>query len=209
MTKRRLGKFITLEGIDGAGKSSHVAAIRALLEERAIEVVLTREPGGTPLGEKLRQLLLNEPMHPDTEALLIFAARAEHLQQVIAPALARGAWVVSDRFTDATFAYQGAGRGMDEQRLAVLESWVQQGRNPDLTLLFDVPAAVGMERRKAVTEPLDRFERERLEFFERVRRGYLDRAAESGGRIVVVDANLPMADVRAIVDKIIATLCEV
>lgn len=209
MTKRRLGKFITLEGIDGAGKSSHVAAIRALLEERAIEVVLTREPGGTPLGEKLRQLLLNEPMHPDTEALLIFAARAEHLQQVIAPALARGAWVVSDRFTDATFAYQGAGRGMDEQRLAVLESWVQQGRNPDLTLLFDVPAAVGMDRRKAVTEPLDRFERERLEFFERVRRGYLDRAAESGGRIVVVDANLPMADVRAIVDKIIATLCEV
>lgn len=209
MTTRAPGKFITLEGIDGAGKSSHVATIRALLEQRGIEVVLTREPGGTPLGEKLRQILLNDPMHPDAEALLIFAARAEHLHQLIGPALARGTWVVSDRFSDATFAYQGAGRGMSEQRLEVLESWVQQGLKPDLTLLFDVPAAVGMHRRKAVTEPLDRFERERLEFFERVRRGYLDRAADSGGRIVVVDADQSIEQIHALVEKILIRVCKI
>ena len=131
------GKFITLEGIDGAGKSTHMAWLKEFIRERGEEVVTTREPGGTPVGEMLRQLLLSESMRPETEALLMFAARAEHLQTVIEPALARGAWVICDRFTDATFAYQGGGRGVTETKLAAMENWLQNGRNPNLTLLFD------------------------------------------------------------------------
>lgn len=207
MTTLARGKFITLEGIDGAGKSTHLETIRALLNRRGLEVRTTREPGGTPLGEKLRDVLLQDAMHPDTEALLIFAARAEHLAAVIAPALARGAWVLSDRFTDATFAYQGAGRGMAEGRLAALEAWVQQGLQPDLTILFDVPAAVGMGRRQAASGSLDRFERERLDFFERVRRGYLERARASNGRIVTIDADRPIEDIHVIVENTVLSIC--
>lgn len=207
MTGSVRGRFITLEGIDGAGKSSHIDAIRAFLDQRGVNVLMTREPGGTALGEKLRDILLHDAMHADTEALLIFAARAEHLAQVITPALAGGTWVISDRFTDATFAYQGAGRGMSLDRLAVLEGWVQQGLQPDLTLLFDVPASVGIGRRQAASATLDRFERERLDFFERVRAGYLDRAAASAGRIALIDANQPMAAIRVLVEKALISLC--
>lgn len=202
------GKFITLEGIDGAGKSSHLETVRTLLARRGIDTLTTREPGGTPLGEKLREILLRDAMHPDTEALLIFAARAEHLATVIRPALARGTWVLSDRFTDATFAYQGAGRGMADDRLRALETWVQRGLQPDLTILFDVPAVVGMGRRLAASESLDRFEREQLDFFDRVRQGYLSRAKASGGRMAVIDADRPIADIRVEVEKLVVRLCK-
>ncbi|MBX9694985.1 MAG: dTMP kinase, partial [Cyanobacteria bacterium] len=161
------GKFITLEGIDGAGKSTHLARLVELLGERGKTVVQTREPGGTPLGEKLRELLLSEPMHLETEALLMFAARREHLAQVIVPALERGDWVVCDRFTDASFAYQGGGRGLAVAKLETLEAWVQEGLNPDLTLLFDVPTDVALGRVKGMGRELDRFEQEKGEFFER------------------------------------------
>lgn len=202
------GKFVTLEGIDGAGKSSHLETVRTLLARRGIDTLTTREPGGTPLGEKLREILLRDAMHPDTEALLIFAARAEHLATVIRPALARGTWVLSDRFTDATFAYQGAGRGMADDRLRALETWVQRGLQPDLTILFDVPAVVGMGRRLAASESLDRFEREQLDFFDRVRQGYLSRAKASGGRMAVIDADRPIADIRVEVKKLVVMLCK-
>ncbi|HSQ03606.1 MAG TPA: dTMP kinase, partial [Burkholderiales bacterium] len=150
------GKFITLEGIDGAGKSTHIAVVAEHLRARAKEVVVTREPGGTPLGEKLRDLLLSQPMHIETETLLMFAARREHIAQVIAPALAAGRWVLSDRFTDATYAYQGAGRGMARDKLALLERWVQAGLQPDLTLVFDVPVEVAAQRLSGSRR--DRFE---------------------------------------------------
>ncbi len=181
------GRFITLEGIDGAGKSTHLAAIQAWLQARGHEVVSTREPGGTPLAESLRDLVLHRPMDPLTEALLVFAARRDHLQQVIGPALARGAWVLCDRFTDASFAYQGAGRGFDLALLAQLEDWVQQGRQPDLTLWFDAPAATAAARRAAVREP-DRFEAQDEAFFGRVNAGYAARAAADPARFVRIDA---------------------
>jgi dTMP kinase len=189
------GRFITFEGIDGAGKSTHIGYVTALLKAAGKTVVSTREPGGTPLGEKLRDLVLHEPMHLETEALLMFASRREHVAQVIEPALARGEWVLSDRFTDASFAYQGGGRRLDRAKLDALEQWVHPHLQPDLTLLFDVPLDVARARLDA-TRTLDRFEAEQADFFARVRDEYLRRAATSGGRIVVIDSTLAIDDVR-------------
>jgi dTMP kinase len=201
------GKLITLEGIDGAGKSTHLEWLaERLRREGRREVVVTREPGGTPLGEKLRTVLLHEPMDIGTETLLVFAARQQHLAQVIRPALDRGAWVLSDRFTDATFAYQGGGRGVPIAKLEGLEAWVQEGLQPDLTLFFDVPVEVGQDRLRAAHASLDRFEGEALAFHERVRAAYLERAAQNPGRIRVIDATQALSDVRKILQKIIATL---
>ena len=198
------GRFITLEGLDGAGKSSHLEWLVAALRARGLAVVQTREPGGTALGEKLRTLLLTEPMHLETEALLMFAARREHLAQVIAPALARGDWVVCDRFTDASFAYQGGGRGLAEDKLNALESWVHRDLQPDLTLLFDVSSELARKRIVGMDRPLDRFEQERADFFDRVRAAYLARAAASGGRIRVVDAGVALTEVRRALETILA-----
>lgn len=170
-------KFITLEGIDGAGKSTHLNWLAERLRAQGKNVLVTREPGGTPLGESLREILLHQPMHLETEALLMFAARREHLDKVILPALEQGIWVISDRFTDASFAYQGGGRGLDEAKLKILESWVQQDLQPDLTLLFDVPLEISRQRLSANVS-LDRFEREKQDFFQRVRDAYLKRAAQ-------------------------------
>ena len=192
MTRR----FITFEGIDGAGKSTHIEALAERLRQRGGEVVMTREPGGTPLAEKLRELVLHAPMDALTEALLVFAARRDHLQQVIAPALARGATVLCDRFTDATFAYQGAGRGFDTAVLGTLESWVQQGLQPDLTIWFDLPAAMAAERRAAARSP-DRFEQLNESFFNRVRAGYDARCQQSPQRFARIDASLPREQVWA------------
>jgi dTMP kinase len=192
----RAGRFITFEGIDGAGKSSHIESVAEALRERGEVVLLTREPGGTPLAEKLRELFLHQSMDTLTEALLVFAARRDHLHTRIEPALASGTTVLCDRFTDATFAYQGAGRGFDLNVLVELERWVQAGRQPDLTLWFDVPPAVAARRRAATREP-DRLEREAEAFFERVRSGYAVRCAEAGGRIVRIDADDEFAVVRA------------
>lgn len=202
-----LGKFITLEGIDGAGKSTHHGWLVEALRKHGKQVVATREPGGTPLGEKLRELLLTEPMHLETEALLMFAARREHLHKVILPALGRGDWVVCDRFSDATFAYQGGGRGLDRGKLEILETWVQEGLQPDLTLLFDVPTEVARARLTAAGNAPDRFEREREEFFARVRSAYLDRAARNPQRITIVDATRPLAEVIKSLEDILSTIC--
>jgi dTMP kinase len=185
-----VGRFITLEGIDGAGKSSHLSALAAWLGADGTEVVLTREPGGTPLAETLRELVLHQGMDALTEALLVFAARRDHLRLVIEPALARGATVLCDRFTDATFAYQGGGRGFDLAVLQALEGWVQQGRQPDLTLWFDLPPAQAAARRAAVRAP-DRFEQQDEAFFERVRAGYAARAAADPVRFARLDAAAP------------------
>ena len=179
--------FITFEGIDGAGKSSHIDALASRLGATGREVVRTREPGGTPLAESLRELVLHRPMDALTESLLVFAARRDHLQQVIEPALQRGAIVLCDRFTDATFAYQGAGRGFDLAVLTQLEIWVQQGRQPDITLWFDLPAATAAERLAGARVP-DRFEQQPAAFFEQVSGGYRRRAAEQPGRFVRIDA---------------------
>lgn len=200
------GKFITLEGIDGAGKSTHLAWLAERVRARGVEVVMTREPGGTPLGEKLRELLLHEKMHPDSEALLMFAARAEHMQQVIRPALTRGAWVISDRFTDATFAYQCGGRGIAEERIATLETWVQQGLQPDLTLLFDAPLGVARERLDRNTPNPDKFEREREDFFGRVRTVYLKRAEAYPQRIKLINSADELENIQKELEKIIAKL---
>ena len=158
------GRFITFEGIDGAGKSTHIAGVAELIRLHGYQVVSTREPGGTPLGEKLRELLLHEPMHLETEAMLMFAARREHLARVIEPALARGDWVVCDRFSDATYAYQGGGRGLDKAKFAVLEQWVHGHLQPDLTFLFDLPPGVAEQRISAQGRELDRFEQEKRDF---------------------------------------------
>jgi len=190
------GRFITFEGIDGAGKSTHIGYVTALLTGAGKTVVSTREPGGTPLGEKLRDLVLHETMHLETEALLMFASRREHVAQVIEPAIARGDWVLSDRFTDASFAYQGGGRGLDRARLDALEQWVHPHLQPDLTLLFDVPLEVARARLSA-SRSLDKFEMEQADFFARVRDEYLRRAAESKGRIVVIDSTVSVDAVRA------------
>ena len=181
------GRFITVEGIDGAGKSSHITALVARLQARGATVVATREPGGTPLAEALRELLLARPMDALSEALLVFAARRDHLVQVIEPALARGDTVVCDRFTDATFAYQGAGRGFDTAVLGQLETWVHGGLQPDLTLWFDLPADTAAARRAAVRSP-DRFEQQDLAFFERVCHGYAQRCAAAPARFARIDA---------------------
>ena len=183
-------RFITVEGIEGAGKTSCLDLLEQRIRQRGHDVLVTREPGGTPLGEDLRQLLLghrHDGMADDTELLLMFAARAEHLHAKIEPALAAGSWVLCDRFTDATYAYQGYGRGIDLQRIAALETWVLGERRPDLTLLLDLPVEVGLERAGRRSTP-DRFERQALTFFDRVRQGYLSLAAAAPGRFRVVDA---------------------
>jgi dTMP kinase len=205
------GKFITLEGMDGAGKSTHLSWIPGFLEARGIQVRLTREPGGTPLGEKLRELMLhkeleNQNLHPDTEALLMFAARREHLDKVIIPALNQGMWVVCDRFTDATFAYQSGGSGLAWERIAALEAWVQGELQPDLTLYFDVPTEVGKARTQAVREP-DRFEQEGASFFDRVRAAYLQRVRENPARMQIVDGTLPFEEVKKSVENKIISIC--
>lgn len=184
------GRFITFEGIDGAGKSSHINALLAWLRGRGHEVVQTREPGGTALAEKLRALFLADTMDALTEALLVFAARRDHLRQVIEPALARGATVLCDRFTDATFAYQGGGRGFDAAVLAQLEAWVQQGRHPDLTLWFDLPPAVAAQRR-AAARAADRLEAEDEAFFTRVSQAYAARAQAAPQRFAHIQADQP------------------
>ncbi len=190
------GRFITFEGVDGAGKSTHLAWFVEALRQRGIEVVLTREPGGTPLGEQLRELVLHQPMHMDTEAMLMFAGRVEHIEQVIKPALERGAWVVSDRFSDASFAYQGGGRGMDIARLSALEDWACRGFQPELTLLFDLPVEVAKLRLADAREP-DKFEREQSGFFQRVRDAYLQRARQQPQRFAIIDAARSQEQVRA------------
>jgi dTMP kinase len=204
MTMR--GKFITFEGIDGAGKSTHIQWLADQLTARGKTVVTTREPGGTPLGEKLRALLLAEPMHLETEALLMFAARREHLAEVIEPALAAGTWVISDRFTDATVAYQGGGRGLSLDKLKVLEDWVHGHLQPDLTLLFDLPLAVA-QARIGKERILDRFEQEEADFHERVRQCYLQRAGQSNGRIRVVQADRTVDEIKKSIEELISTIC--
>jgi dTMP kinase len=197
------GTFITFEGIDGAGKSSHIEPLAQALRAGGRDVLVTREPGGTALAEALRELVLREPMDALTETLMVFAARRDHLQHVIEPALARGAVVVCDRFTDATFAYQGGGRGVDPGLLQSLEAWVQAGRQPDLTLWFDLAAEVAAQRRAAARAP-DRFESLDTAFFERVRRAYAARAAAAPQRFARIDASDSPESVRAQVLRALA-----
>ncbi len=197
------GKFITLEGIDGAGKSTHHAWLIDFLKRQGKEVVATREPGGTPLGEKLRALLLSEPMHIETEALLMFAARREHLDKLIQPALAAGKWVVSDRFADASYAYQGGGRGLAPEKIMALESWVQAGFQPDLTIVFDLSTEIACERLAKTGNAPDRFEKETQEFFERVRNTYLQRAGAEPGRIKVIDSRESISNIQKLLENII------
>jgi dTMP kinase len=197
-------RFITFEGIDGAGKSTHIEPLAESLRTRGATVVCTREPGGTPLAERLRALVLNEPMSGVAETLLVFAARRDHIEQVIVPALARGEVVLCDRFTDATFAYQGFGRGQDVGVLRALEAWVQDDLQPDLTLWFDVEPSLAA-RRRAQARSADRFEAEDLAFFERVRAGYLARMEDAQGRIVRIDAAADRVDVRGQIDAALAS----
>jgi dTMP kinase len=193
------GRFITLEGGEGVGKSTNLEFIRRHLDAAGRDVVVTREPGGTPLGERIRALLLDhriDGMSLDAELLLMFAARAQHLTQVIKPALAQGRWVLCDRFTDATYAYQGGGRGIPAERIALLEDWVQGILRPDLTLLLDAPVTVGMARAGRREVAADRFEREEQAFFERVRRSYLDQARHAPQRYRIIDADRPLVAVQ-------------
>lgn len=199
------GRFISFEGIDGAGKSSHIAWTAEWLTARGKTVVCTREPGGTPLGEKLRELLLHEPMHLETETLLMFAARREHLAQLIEPALARGEWVISDRFTDASFAYQGGGRKLQRDKLQALEQWVHPHLQPDLTLLFDVPLEVARQRLDA-TRALDRFEQEKADFFAATREAYLQRAREFPRRFRVIDSTQPFSAVQQHLEELLTDM---
>ena len=202
---KKRGKFITLEGMDGAGKSTHIPNIIATLKARGIEVVSTREPGGTGLGEQLRTLLLHDTKHAETETLLMFAARHEHIVTIIEPALKRGAYVLSDRFTDATYAYQCGAKGVPSDKIKQLETWVQGSLQPDLTLLFDVPVAISMTRLSTAREP-DKFEREDANFFEKLRQAYLTRAAENPARFCVIDANQQLNKVKILVENIISTI---
>lgn len=204
------GLFITLEGPEGAGKSTNRDYLAQHLRDRGLDVLLTREPGGTPLAERIRELLLapsDEPMNADTELLLVFAARAQHLAEVIRPALARGAVVLCDRFTDATYAYQGGGRGLSVERIATLERFVQGGLQPDLTLLFDLPVEVGLAR-AAARGRLDRFEQEGQAFFEAVRQAYLDRAKDDPQRYRLIDAAQPLASVQQSLDGLLGQIVE-
>ena len=200
------GKFITLEGIDGAGKSSHLAFIADRIEASGVEVVRTREPGGTALGEILRTIVLNEKMHGDTETLLMFASRTEQLAEIIAPALARGAWVLCDRFTDSTFAYQCGGRGLSSTRIAAIEQWVHGHLQPDLTLLFDAPLEVARARLNKGTTAPDKFEREQNDFFFNVRAAYLKRAAQFPHRIKVINSARSVPDIRTELTALIDSL---
>lgn len=201
------GKFVTFEGIDGAGKSSHVEWLAEWLRARGLTVRVTREPGGTELGEKLRGLLLNDAMHLETETLLMFAARREHLARLVEPALAAGEWVICDRFTDASYAYQGGGRGLERSKLQALEQWVHGHVQPDLTLLFDLPLDIARERIALAERVLDRFEQERADFHERVRQSYLERAHAHPARIRVIDANQPLENIRKTLEQIVITNC--
>ncbi len=203
MTNR--GRFITVEGIEGAGKSSNLEFIKHLLENAGKEVLYTREPGGTPLGEEVRSLLLGHKhtgMADDTELLLMFAARAEHLEQKIRPALDAGIWVLCDRFTDASYAYQGGGRGIDKERIRSLEQWTHGDLRPDLTLLLDLSVEIGLERAGKRSEP-DRFEKEEMQFFEAVRQAYLQIAWDEANRVKVVDASTPLYEVQARIAEVI------
>jgi dTMP kinase len=197
------GRFITFEGIDGAGKSSQIAAVLAMLVARGLIVEQSREPGGTQLGESLRELLLHESMHLETEAMLMFAARREHLAARIEPALRRGEWVVCDRFSDATYAYQVGGRGLAAEKFTALENWVHPGFQPDLTLLFDLPPEIAASRVASTGADPDRFEREQRDFFVRVREAYLLRAGHAPGRICVIDANRPPEQIREEIERLI------
>jgi dTMP kinase len=203
------GKFITLEGIDGAGKSSHLTFIATAIENMGHAVHTTREPGGTPLGEKIRALLLNEKMHGDTEALLMFASRREQLLETIEPMLKKGTWVVCDRYTDSTYAYQCGGRGLPEGRVAALEQWVHGHLQPDLTLLFDAPLEVARERLEKSTTHPDKFEREQGGFFAKVRDAYLRRAARFPARIKVINSARSLADIQAEIAAHLATLAAI
>ncbi len=200
------GKFITLEGIDGAGKSSHIEFICQRIRQRGFEVLSTREPGGTELGEKLRSLLLHESMHAETEVLLMFASRREQLARIIEPSLAAGTWVVCDRFTDSTYAYQCGGRGLPAERVADIEQWVHRHLQPDLTLLFDAPLEVARERLARNTPDPDKFEREQGEFFARVRANYLTRAEAERGRMKVINSARDLAAIQAELATLIGAL---
>ena len=202
-------RFITFEGIDGAGKSTHLAWAAELLRARETPLVVTREPGGTVLGESLRELLLNfgHGIHPETEALMMFAARRQHIADVILPALQRGDWVLCDRFTDASFAYQGGGRGVREETLLALERIVHPVLQPDLTVLFDVSTEVAQARVARIKSP-DRFEREDAEFFGRVREAYLERMRGSAGRIVRIDGGARIADIQKTLEKLLVSMKE-
>ena len=197
------GQFITLEGPEGGGKSTNLLWMESFLIEQGIDVVVTREPGGTEIGEAIRHILLNkdfDAMCDDTELLLMFAARAQHIQEKIKPALAEGKWVISDRFTDATYAYQGGARGLDMARIAQIEQWVQQGFQPNLTFIFDLPVEIGMSRvlsrSQETGQVIDRFEQEKQAFFEKVRAAYLARANQSPARYKVLDASQPIDSVQ-------------
>ncbi|KPK11384.1 MAG: thymidylate kinase [Acidithiobacillales bacterium SG8_45] len=200
------GLFVTLEGGEGAGKTTCIPYVQALLEKSGREVLLTREPGGTELGERIRELLLTPgqgEIHENTELLLMFAARAQHLQTVILPAIEQGKIVLCDRFTDATYAYQGGGRQISNERIAVLEQWVQQGKQPDMTILFDIPVDQGLARANQRSDP-DRFEQEDIDFFERVRQAYLAAAKAQPQRIKVIDASRSLDEVKQQLDDVIA-----
>ena len=201
-------QFITVEGGEGVGKSSNIAFILSYLKDKGIDVVSTREPGGTELGEKIRNLLLdakNKSMVSDTELLLMFAARAQHLEALIKPSLKQGKWVLCDRFTDATFAYQGGGRGIDMHRIEKLETWVQGELRPDLTLVFDLPIEVGLERAGKRSEP-DRFELENMEFFKRVRNTYLERARQNPDKYAVINAEPELEEVQQALSRVLEPL---
>lgn len=202
------GKFITLEGIDGAGKTTHLAWLAGFLRERGVAVTVSREPGGTRIGEQLRQLLLDraQRLQPETETLLMFAARREHLDKVIIPALEAGAWVLCDRFTDATFAYQGGGSGVPWEKIEALEAWAQGDLQPDITIFFDVAPAIGRSRSSTIRDP-DRFEQEEEGFYERVRAAYLRRAYEHPERIRVIDASKGIPEVQKELEKLLLTIC--
>ncbi len=204
------GMFITVEGSEGAGKSTNLGFIQERLQAAGKELVMTREPGGTDLGEEIRKLLLghkHDGMSDDCELLLMFAARAEHLNRVIKPALEKGKWVVCDRFTDATYAYQGGGRGIPMQRIEALENWVQGELRPDLTLFLDVPVDIGMKRAGERSAP-DRFERQQIDFFERVRACYLERARSDTVRYRIIDAGQSLDDVQRDITKVMAKVLE-
>jgi dTMP kinase len=201
----KTAKFITFEGVDGAGKSTHLEWVANQLRYRGIELLVTREPGGTPLGEQLRNILLHHPMHAETEAMLMFAARREHVETVIKPALQRGTWVISDRFSDASFAYQGGGRGVPLEKLEQLERWTHADLQPDLTFLFDIPIEVARQR-LANNVSLDRFEQEQGAFFERVRQAYLARAAKSPSRFAIIRAEKTPQEVQDSLSVVLSTL---
>ena len=200
-----MSKFITFEGMDGAGKSTHLDWFADTLRHRGLDVVVTREPGGTPLGDQLREILLNHAMRPGTEAMLMFAARLEHIELVIKPALRAGKWVVSDRFSDASFAYQGGGRGVEWDKLRQLEQWVHADLQPDLTLFFDVPVEIARQRLEN-NASLDRFEQEQADFFERVRSGYHKRISEDPRRFAVIDAGLTVQLVKQTLEEIVKSI---